>query len=165
MNPEANTNILVEELADETLVYDLHSHRAHTLNPTAAYLFQLADGTRTERELAELASDHFGEVATVDVVRIGLERLKRAGLVKWDGRAPTAEGMTRRQALAKLATVGILIPAVMTIVSPTPAQAVSMIPGKSCNLANLGKCCTDKKGNQLCVQNKKGQFKCEGPLC
>jgi len=101
----------------------------------------------------------------VDVVRIGLDRLRRAGLITWDGSAPATKGVTRRQALRKLATVGILIPAVMTIVTPTPAQAVSMIGGKSCNLANVGKCCSDKKGNRLCIQNKTGKFKCEGPPC
>ena len=61
MKPLAKTNLLFEELADETLVYDVDRHRVHSLNPVAAFLLRNAEGTRTIRDLAdayEKASGH-----------------------------------------------------------------------------------------------------------
>jgi hypothetical protein len=162
MDPKAKTNILVEELAEETLVYDLDSHRAHSLNPTAAFLLHTADGTRSEEELARRATAHFGEPASLEVARLGLDRLRGAGLMEWGGSDPAQEGMTRRQAVRKVATVGILLPAVMTIVTPTPAQAATAIPTNQCNLANVGRCCTNSK---TCVQVRGSSYQCRGPKC
>ena len=162
MDPKAKTNILVEELAEETLVYDLDSHRAHSLNPTAAFLLHAADGSRSEKDLARRATEHFGEPASLEVVQLGLDRLRRAGLVEWDGSAPAQEGMTRRQAVRKVATVGILLPAVMTIVTPTPAQAATLIAPTQCTLANVGMCCTN---GMTCVQVRGSFYQCRGPKC
>ena len=41
MKPRARTEgLVVTELPDELLVYDLERHRAHCLNPTAALVFK-----------------------------------------------------------------------------------------------------------------------------
>ena len=162
MDPKAKTNILVEEMADETLVYDLDRHRAHTLNATAAFLLGAADGTRSEAELAELASEEFGSPATEEVVRLGLQRLERASLLEWGGNIEIPEGVTRRQAIRRLALVGILVPTVMTVITPLPGQAATNIPLTACSLANAGKCCTN---NKLCIQTRRGDYKCQGPPC
>lgn len=45
-------NIIVQEIGDETLVYDVSSREAHCLNRTAAMVWRACDGTRTKRELS-----------------------------------------------------------------------------------------------------------------
>jgi hypothetical protein len=161
MDPKAKTNVLIEELDDETLVYDLDRHRAHCLNPTAAFLLQAADGTRDEAELARMASEHFGHPATEEVVALGLERLRRAKLVEWDGTPGHPEGISRRKAIRRLATVGLTLPAIITIVSPLAAQAGTNIPLGACALGTVGRCCTNGK---LCVL-KRGKYRCAGAGC
>jgi hypothetical protein len=162
MDPKAITNILVEELPDETLVYDLDRHRAHCLNPTAAFLLQTADGTKPVAELARMASVRFGEAATEEVISLGLERLQRARLVEWDTAPALPDGISRRQAIRRLAAVGLAVPAVMTIVSPLAAQGGTTIAIGDCALATVGRCCVN---NKLCIQNKRGQFACSEPGC
>ncbi len=46
--------LIVKELADETLVYDLENDRAHCLNQTAASVWKHCDGKATVSELAAL---------------------------------------------------------------------------------------------------------------
>jgi hypothetical protein len=162
MKPKAITNILVEEMSDEVLVYDLDRHRAHCLNPTAAFLLQHADGTRDLGQLTSLAAEEFDTPASEEVIRVGLKRLERAKLVRWDAQPSVPEGMSRRKALRQLATLGLAIPAVMTIVSPLAAQGATTIPIKDCNLANVGRCCVN---NKLCIQAKNGKFQCAVPGC
>ncbi len=150
MDPKAKSNLLIEAMEDEVLVYDLDRHRAHSLNATAAFLLEQADGSRSVGELGRLASERFAEVASEEVVRVGLERLRRAHLIEWDG--PPVEfppGVDRRKALKKLATVGILLPAVLTVVTPLPAQAATQIGIWDCNLQNVGRCCTN---GRRCIQ-------------
>jgi hypothetical protein len=162
MNPRAKANLLIEELPEETLVYDVDEHRAHCLNPTAAFLLEQADGTRDEVELARLASEAYGETASVEVIQVGLERLARSGLVEWHGESPAPSGPSRREVLRKLATVGLAIPAVMTILSPTAASAgTGLSPSACATLQDVGGCCTNDK---FCIQTKRG-VECKGARC
>lgn len=162
MDPKAISNVLVEEVDDETLVYDLDRHRAHCLNPTAAFLFRSADGTRDPAALAELAEAELGASTSVEVVNLGLDRLRRAGLVEWDDAPAKATGLSRRQVVKRLAAVGVLLPTVLTLVSPTPAQAATGLPQSSCDIQNVGVCCSNSK---ICVQDRRGNFRCAGPKC
>ncbi len=70
MNPVAKKNILVEELPDETLVYDLDRHRAHCLNPTAAFLLAQANGERDLEDLSRMAEAEFRDNTTAEVVQL-----------------------------------------------------------------------------------------------
>ena len=141
MNPVAKKNILVEELPDETLVYDLDRHRAHCLNPTAAFLLTQANGERDLEDLSRLAEAEFGENTTAEVVQLGMERLQRARLVEWEGADTPETGISRKDAIRRLALVGLVLPAVMTIVTPFPAQAARSSRENSgfpaCLLANF----------------------------
>lgn len=160
MDPRPKANLVVEEVDDETLVYDLDQHRAHCLNPTAGFLFRSADGRRSVADLTSMVEREFG-AASPEVVRLGLERLRKAGLLAWEA-APERDPVSRRQMLQRVAVLGILLPTVMTLVSPFPAQAATYILNSACNLANVGKCC--KKG-KLCIKNKKKRYRCQGAPC
>ena len=46
--------LIVEELQDETLVYDLKRHKAHCLNRTSALVWRRCDGRTTVAEVAAL---------------------------------------------------------------------------------------------------------------
>jgi len=162
MNPKAKANILVEEMSDETLVYDLDRHRAHCLNPTAALLLARADGERDVPALSRLLEEELGEPATEGIVRLGLERLRRARLLEWDGEGIGAEGMTRRQAVRKLGTLGIALPSVLTVAAAQGPPGTKMTPA-ACRKdpMAIGRCCTNSR---LCIQDGVDR-KCSGPPC
>lgn len=62
--------IVVERVGDETLILDTAKDRIHQLNSTAAYIWNLLDGTRTAGDIARMLSSEFAvdlETASRDV--------------------------------------------------------------------------------------------------
>jgi hypothetical protein len=120
---------VVEELGSELLVFDPSTHRAHSLNPSAAAVFRACDGKRTPAEIA----DHAG----LDDVAVGLAlgNLADSHLLV-TGTGPR-ERISRRVALRRLAKVGaaaaVAVPVVRSITAPSAALAGSQPnPGGSC---------------------------------
>jgi hypothetical protein len=126
MKPLVRPGLLIRELPDELLVYDREEHRAHCLNRTAATVFRHADGTRTLADLARLLDPGAGPAAA-EIVTVALTRLAEAGLLESEAVAGEPEpGVTRRD-LARRAglAAAILLPAVASMVVPTPAEAAA----------------------------------------
>ena len=46
--------LIIEEILDETIIYDLRRNRAHSLNRTAAFVWRHCDGRTGGRALARL---------------------------------------------------------------------------------------------------------------
>ncbi len=178
MRPQARrADVLLRELPDELIVYDLQRHRAHCLNHTAARVFRSADGTRT---VAEIADGLKGEPqAREAVVRLALDKLAAAGLLVTvagppadasDPLVPQAEDATgleaatrvaadparsRREVLQSVGTgVALLLPAVVSVLAPTPADAatcfVNVCPAPDTSKTDglPCKCTTDP--NEIC---------------
>jgi Coenzyme PQQ synthesis protein D (PqqD) len=131
VNPTARTDDLVVTDADgDTLVYDLRTHRAHSLDPAAARLWRLCDGTRDLSALAAAldadgGADGDPEASRTEVVRYALARLARAELVR-DVPAGADRPLSRRELLRRLGAAGaaaVVIPAILTVVAPTTLQA------------------------------------------
>ena len=53
--PLINPRVLVSPVSDGYVVYDVDSNRLHELNPTAALLLELCDGSRSREEISEIA--------------------------------------------------------------------------------------------------------------
>ncbi len=51
--PRRRADIIAREMEDEILLYDPQQNSTHLLNPTAAAIWELCDGTRTPEEMAE----------------------------------------------------------------------------------------------------------------
>lgn len=145
MKPQTRrSGLLIRELPNELLVYDQVQHRAHCLNRTAALVFRHADGTRSAAELARLPG------ADDEVVPLALEQLAAAGLLEagaWDAAAEPPAGMSRREVARRVGlAAAVLLPAVVSIVAPSPAEAlatcVSACSGKPdgtpCDVCGLG---------------------------
>lgn len=147
--------MVVEELDSEVLVYDLVRHRAHCLNQTAALVWRWCDGTRTVTDVASLLEAE-GATAPLDVATLAVESLRARELLEDDpaqsdpNRAASIASddderrLGRRELLRKVvvrgATIGLAMPLITSIASPTPAQAFSCIPtGGSCG--SSAECC------------------------
>jgi len=124
MKPQTRrSGLLIRELPNELLVYDREHHRAHCLNRTAALVFRHADGSRSLAELARVPG------ADAEVVTLALEQLAAAGLL--EAAAPGTDaascaGLSRRDVARRVGlAAAILLPAVVSIVAPTPAEAAA----------------------------------------
>ncbi|SRR6266567_4739105 len=141
--------LVVREFADELLVYDKERHEAHCLNRTAGLIWKYCDGRTSVAEISRrLALALRNEEAAIDeqVVWYALKQLKRDHLLqdKLEIRKMPGSinyGVNRRQAIRALGiTAVVALPLVMSMVAPTPAQAVSCLgPGASCTAS--AQCC------------------------
>jgi len=124
MKPVARRDgLLTRDLKDELLVYARDEHRAHCLNRTAATVFRNADGTRTVADLARLVAPEADRTASEAVVGETLARLAEAGLLERD---PAATGWSRRDVVRRVGIgAAILLPAIASVVAPTPAEAAA----------------------------------------
>ena len=130
--PRRIDTVHVESLGDELCVYDWQQKKVHTLNATAATVWNMCDGQTSPSEMAaELArrTEGLTPAQAEEVVWLTLKKLERAGLlqasvVKASGRRV----LTRREMLATLGAVALALPTVHSIVAPSPIQAQSPVP-------------------------------------
>jgi hypothetical protein len=127
------SQLLVEELEDELLVYDLAADRAHRLNETAAAIFRHADGNRSIADLVDVLSEQVGVLADEDLVLITLDGLAAASLVEdYEPRATKDARLSRRRFIARVGAIGAaatVLPVVHSIIAPTAAQAQTPCEG------------------------------------
>lgn len=150
--------LVVEELPEETLVYDLERHKAHCLAAVVAAVWEACDGKRTVAEIAARTADRTGRAVPEEAVWISLRRLGRARLLENRVALPAAGRATsRREWLKKAAAVGGL--SVLSVTAPTAAEAATCttpaacvsLPNASCT--NLP-CCTPAPPGTTC--NRRG---------
>lgn len=143
--PKARTNgLLVREIADEVVVYDLERHAAVCLNRTAALVWKRCDGRRSISELSRaLAAELQTKGGAEELVWLALEQLGRDHLLEERVARPAAlVGMTRRELVRRLGLGAVAaLPLVTSILAPTAAQAASCKEsGASC--AAPAECCS-----------------------
>ena len=157
--------LVVEELPDETLVYDLKRHKAHCLNPTAALVWQHCDGRTTSSDMAEILEQELELPRDEQIVWFAIDRLRKAKLLdkREDGPAK-ARRYSRRDLVRKLAVVGglsVLLPVVSSIKSPLAAQAGSTTTNRDCRrCVGLSLPCSDRPG-RTCTP-RAGKLKKDG---
>ena len=128
------SKLVVRELADETLVYDVEGHRAHCLNRTAALVWGLCDGEHTVSRVAEKMGERLSARVPDEVVRLALEQLAdRELLAQSDAGQATMNHVSRRVMMRRLGlAAAVALPLVTSIISPTPVMAQSPCTETSC---------------------------------
>jgi hypothetical protein len=144
-----STDLIIEELGDEVLVYDTKIDRGHSLSPEASKVWRACNGTTSAEELsARLGLDS-------ETVDRALDELSSCDLLEV---SPTimADGSTRREVSLKLAKVGAAVaaaPLIVSVVAPTPAMARSIA---ACARFTSGNCggggCLSLCGCCCCVE-------------
>ena len=141
-----HAEVVVQELADEVMVYDLKHHRAHCLNRTAAFIWRHCDGQTSVPQLAALLAQEFDGPVEEDAVWHGLERLGRADLLERRMVPPAGIALSRRRA-AKLGLGAIIaLPTVMSLAAPASAQTTVITTSKK---IAVGQC--DQNAPANCV--------------
>lgn len=165
MAPQArHDQLVVQELGDETIIYDEQHNHIHRLNQTAALVWRHCDGQRKIGDLALVVQNESGLPMTEEMVWLALDRLEKEHLLQDRLVRPEAAGqITRRQMLRKAALVGgatLLLPVVQSIIAPTPAMALSIGCATRGQTVQPGRpCCnglTEARGGR-CVPGLRGQ--------
>jgi hypothetical protein len=118
-------NICVEQVGQETLVYDEQRHKAFCLNATSSAVWQRCDGTQTVEQISNAVTLELAAPITEDLVLFALEELRRDGLLEADTAAQIPV-ISRRDLVQKYGLrAALLLPIVAAIVAPKAAQAYS----------------------------------------
>jgi hypothetical protein len=147
MNPRARQeNLVVQEVGDETIIYDEQRNHAHRLNRTAGLVWSHCNGQRTIADLVSLLQRETDALVTEDMIWLALDRLETEHLLQEKlVRPEDAARITRRDVLRKAALVGgmtLLIPMVQSMVAPTPAMAMSIgCTGRGQTYSQTRPCC------------------------
>jgi hypothetical protein len=130
-------DLVIKELPDEVLVYDLKKQKAHCLNQTAAFVWNHCDGQTTVAEIALLLEKEWRKPVTEDVVWLALKQLSRANLLEEPIRDEEGMRASRRAVLRKLGTAAAMAPLVISLVAPT-ASAGSSVPPQCIPCTSFG---------------------------
>ncbi len=149
-------DLVVEELPDETLVYDLERDKAHCLNPTAALVWSRCDGNTSVADMASSLEQELDLPADESLVWMALDRLGKARLLEDPVGLPgEAARYSRREMMrtfGRVAGLTLLLPAVSSIVAPLAAMQASCIPRDTCRNVLVPPNCT---GLPVCEQPTK----------
>lgn len=133
MQPIARkASLIVQELPDETLVYDQQTDKAHCLNATAAFVWKHCDGQTSVHEIARLLKAELRTPADEEIVWLALDRLEKSKLLAEPLERPAhMDLISRREVGRRLGLVGVLavgLPLVTTIIAPQAAASASGTP-------------------------------------
>lgn len=154
---------VVQEVNDETLIYDTGSHRAYCLNKVSSIVWQNCDGENDTEAISKILASKLGSDIPDELVWLALDQLENADLVDAAGNVPeAAASLSRREMIRRVGMASaVALPVVASIVAPPAASAQSCIP-------NDGSCTASSQCCSNCCKNVGGgvnQCKPGGGAC
>lgn len=132
--PLARTDsLIVQELPDETLVYDREREKAHCLNHPAALVWKHCDGRTTIAEITQTLEKDLKTTIDDRVVSLALAELGKHDLLQTPMQGQEYLGNVSRRRLVRTLGYIAVLPLITSIVAPAAGQAGSgLAPGACC---------------------------------
>lgn len=131
-------DLVVQELPEETLVYDLDTNQAHCLNKTAAFVWKYCDGKNSVTDIAKLLEKGFGNPFEDDFVRLAINLLDERNLLNEKTRNDF--DLPNRRAIIK--KIGFASAAVLPVVASLAVPTTSWAANVNCACLNPPDCAT-----------------------
>ncbi len=125
------SDIVIQEIDNEILIYDLRANKVFNLNETSAIIWQLSNGNFTISEIADNLTQKLNSPINEEFVWLALDQLRKEKLVENETEISNLyEGTSRREVIKRvgLATVAAL-PIIVSITAPTSVSAQSCVAG------------------------------------
>jgi hypothetical protein len=121
INPQAPTarknGLVVQEMPDEVLVYDLETDKAHCLNQTAAFVWKNCDGKTSVNEIVAQFEKQQGSKINEDLVWLAIDQLSERKLLE-NSVATKFAGESRRSVLKKIGFASVVaLPVIASLVA------------------------------------------------
>jgi hypothetical protein len=138
-------DIVIQELNNEILIYDLKINKAYCLNETSALVYQLCNGKNSVSDISRTIGKKLKSPVTEDFVWLAIDQLKKENLLDNSQQIETKfEGVSRREVIRRVGFASIVaLPVISSIVAPTAAMAQS-----TCTTGVQGAACTGVCGQQ-----------------
>jgi hypothetical protein len=159
-------DLVVKEMPDELLVYDLKRDRIHVLNQSAAFIWRQCNGRRTVDDLARAVAKSLQIPEHEQVVWLALEELGKYHLLEEKiARPESLAQMSRRDMMRLAVAAAVALPIIVSIVAPTAASAQTAISPSVCNGRVQPNCggtpCTGGSGTQTCTPFQANACRCQ----
>ena len=119
------TGIVIQEVPEEVLVYDLDTNKAHCLNQTAALIWKSCDGSRSISDIAKHVESLAGSNVSDDFVWLAIDQLNENNLLEQEIKA-NFNGLSRRDVIKKIGlSTMIAVPVIASLVAPKSAMAAA----------------------------------------
>lgn len=154
-NPIArNTGLVVQEMPDEVLVYDMDTNKAHCLNETSAFVWRSCDGKNSVSDIVREFEANTGGRVTEDFVWLAIDQLQENGLLE-AGIEQRFAGQSRRDVLKKIGLASMVaLPVIASLVTPQSAMAAG-----SCTCGSPVICMDPSRAGCPSITN------CNGSVC
>ena len=174
-------NLVTQEFANETLIYDLQKNKALCLNETSAIIWQLCDGNKSVEQISREASDKLDLPVSKELVWLALDQLKRQNLLKQSEITENEFNTVSRRELVKKIGLSSMaaLPVIVSIVAPTAVNAQSCVglvapsgtvgpvtyPDLNTGTPNAGDTCVARLTAQCCSMTGNGGCSCNINSC
>lgn len=137
--------LVIQEMPEEVLVYDLDTNKAHCLNQTAAFVWKSCDGKNSVADITRLAGADSGSVVPEDLVWLAIDQLSEKNLLANELKADF-NGSTRREVIKKIGLAAVIgLPLVASLTAPT-----SVLAATSCACGTNADCQAKQGCPQFC---------------
>lgn len=157
------SDIVIQNIGDELLIYNLKTNQAYSLNETSKNIYQFCNGKTSFDELKQKFN------YSDDLIFLALDELKRNDLIEESYQSKFA-GVSRREVIRKVGlSTMIALPFISSIVAPSAANAQSIIclnpSGRLPGVWNQANCLKANGSLQQCTtlcQQQTANFCCTG---
>jgi hypothetical protein len=131
-------NIVIQELNNEILIYDLEINKAFCLNHTSAMVWQECDGQKSVSEISQTLSRKLKSNVSEDFVLLALDQFKTDNLLENSHEFVSAfEGLSRREVIRRVGFATIVaLPVISAVIAPSAVNAQSGVCACSSAVAN-----------------------------
>ena len=138
-----NTEIVVQKIDEEVLIYDLIDDKAHHMNKTISLIWEKCDGETTFEEINKLLTKELGMSIESDFIWLALDELNKANLLRDEIKKSEFTKLSRRKVIFRYALPAVSLPVVMSLVSPKSIHAQSCTGQLNdfCGPGTPGICC------------------------
>jgi hypothetical protein len=141
-------NIVIQEIRDEILIYDLTKNKAVCLNPTSAEIWQECDGTKSVSEISRHLTQKLKLNISEDIVWLALHQFKKDNLLADNhGFVTPFDNLNRREIVKRIGFAAIVaLPVISSVIAPAAVNAQS---GGNCG--PIGNCTFGQTSVCICL--------------
>ncbi|NJM52507.1 MAG: hypothetical protein HC846_03380 [Blastocatellia bacterium] len=128
-SPKARTReIVIQEMENETLVYDLKANKALCLNKLSAMTWKYCDGKNSIGKIADKISVELKIIINEEFVEFAVEELRKENLLENSAEVITnISNLSRREAIRRIGlSSALMLPIISSVIAPTALQAQSV---------------------------------------
>lgn len=120
-----NRSLVIQEMTEEVLIYDLDANKAHCLNQTAAFVWNACDGKNTVGDIIKALKNKTKSNIPDQLVWLAIDQLNERELFS-EALPRNFSRTNRREVLKKIGfTAAVSLPIVASLIAPSAISAQS----------------------------------------